>query len=132
MARPFKPIDWNTVETMIEAGCTASEISACFRIDPTNFYDRFNDKYGTNFTTYASHVRCAGLGNVRRAQYEKAMEGNVQMLTILGREWLGQEKEQKQRSQADEARLDALINQLEALRSSSNIATSNNKTEDKS
>jgi hypothetical protein len=132
MARPPKPIDWNLVERKMEAGCTATEIAWDFRMHIDTFSERFKQEYGKYFTEYAGNFHSVGKGNVRHQQYERAMDGNTQMLTILGREWLGQEKEQKQRSQIDEDRLDALLNQLQSLRSSSNQATNNNNKEDKS
>jgi hypothetical protein len=130
--RPCKPIDWDIVESMIEAGCTMTGIAAKFRINHTNFSDQFVKRYGMLFTEYATQLRGAGVDNIRHTQYVKALEGNTQMLTILGREWLGQEREQKQASQSDSDRLDSLISQLESLRSSSNHATSSKTMEDKS
>jgi hypothetical protein len=130
--RPCKPIDWEIVESMIEAGCTLTGIASRFRIDPTNFSDQFVNRYGVLFTYYAAKLRCTGIDNIRHIQYQKALEGNTQMLTILGREWLGQEREQKQASQSDSDRLDSLISQLESLRSSSNQAKINKSTDDKS
>jgi len=92
MARTPKPIDWDEVDLLIEAGCQQQEIAAIFRIHRDNFHDRIVEKHGKCFTEYASHIRCAGLANIRKVQYDKALEGSVQMLTLLGEEWLGQGK----------------------------------------
>lgn len=132
MARPLKPIDWDLVERKMQAGCTASEIAWGFDMHIDTFSERFKQEYGGYFTEYKGNFRDVGKGNIRHQQYERAMDGNTQMLTILGREWLGQEKEQKQRSQVDEDRLDALLNQLQSLRSASKIDTNNNNNETKS
>lgn len=93
--RPPKPIDWDVVERKMEAGCTEKEIIALFDIDRNNFYDRFFDEFGTNFTTYASYLHSIGDGKIRETQYEKALEGNTNMLILLGRERLGQGQEAK-------------------------------------
>jgi len=90
MARPPKPIDWDRVERKMEAGCTAVEISSHFRIHPTTFVYKFKEKYGDCFTNFSSDFHSDGKGNVREMQYEEALEGNTQMLVLLGKLWLGQ------------------------------------------
>lgn len=88
--RPQKPIDWDKVEKKMEAGCTATEIAAHFHVDLKTFIYKFQEKYSDNFTNIAPNFHSGGKGNVREKQYDEALEGNTQMLVLLGKLWLGQ------------------------------------------
>jgi hypothetical protein len=90
MARPKRVIDWNVVEQRMEAGSPAKEIAATLRIEINTFYDRFKKEYGCGFADYADDFHSAGKSNIRHIQYLKALEGNIPMLQILGKHWLGQ------------------------------------------
>ncbi len=97
MGRPKKEIDWKIVEKKIEAGCSAKEIAGSMcNID--TFYDRFKEEYGKSFSDYSDDFYYEGDGNIRFTQYMKALSGNINMLTLLGRERLGQGKEQEKNS----------------------------------
>ena len=89
MARPLKDINWDMVEKKMEAGCTAREIygNVC---DEDTFYRRFKDKYGCSFGDYAGQSYQIGNGNLKFAQYMRALAGNNPMLQLLGKERLGQ------------------------------------------
>jgi hypothetical protein len=100
MARPPKPIDWDLVERKMQAGCKATEICWDFGINKDTFSDRFKAEYGVYFSEYSANLHNVGKGNVRHQQYERAMDGNTQMLTILGREWLGQEQDKDNKTTA--------------------------------
>jgi len=88
--RPRKEIDWDRVEKKMESGCTLVEIASHFRMCPTRFGERFKEEYGENFTSFLSNFHSDGKGNVREKQYEEALDGNTQMLLLLGKLWLGQ------------------------------------------
>jgi len=91
LARPEKTIDWNIVEKRMQANCKASSIAYLFGIHINTFYVRFIQEYGESFCEYLGKMHAVGKENVAFKQYEKAIdEGNVQMLTLLGEEWLGQ------------------------------------------
>jgi hypothetical protein len=90
MARPKKEIDWDRVERKMQAGCTLVEIAGHFRIHPDHFCVRFKEQYGDVFTSFLSSFHSDGKGNVRETQYEEALDGNTQMLLLLGKLWLGQ------------------------------------------
>lgn len=94
MARPKKTIDWQLVEKRMEAGCTAKEIAACLHADIDTFYRRFKEQYGKSFGDYSVEFYSIGDANIRALQYAKAMNGNLQMLFFLGKERLGQGKEE--------------------------------------
>ncbi len=90
MARPKKEIDWERVDELMEVGSPAAEISDQFDINHNTFYERFKEHYGFNFQDYRMRFHSIGKANLRRSQYEKAIEGNTQMLTLLGKLWLDQ------------------------------------------
>lgn len=92
MGRPRKEIDWNVVEKKMECGSSAQEIISNFDINDDTFYRRFEQEYGHGFQSYKGKMHCVGKSKLREVQYEKALEGNTQMMTLLGREWLGQDK----------------------------------------
>lgn len=98
MARPEKEIKWEVVEKRMECGSSAKEIAGALRIDLDTFYGRFKKKYGKSFGDYSASFTECGRGNVRFTQYMKALSGNVNMLMILGKEWLGQGKEEVKES----------------------------------
>jgi len=97
MARPKKEINWEIVEKKMEAGCSAREIAAGI-CEINTFYDRFKEKYGKSFGDYADDYYSIGDGNIKFTQYMKALSGNNNMLLLLGRERLGQGKEQEKQS----------------------------------
>lgn len=88
--RPEKPIDWEYVDVLLEAGCTGSEIASVFNIHAETFYDRVKDKYGMLYTNYAGIVRQRGDTLLRKAQYEKALDKDNTMLIWLGKHRLDQ------------------------------------------
>jgi len=95
MARPKKEINWELVEKRMEAGCTAREITAAVRVDLDTFYNRFKEQFGKGFGDYSDDFYSAGDANLKFTQYMKALSGNNNMLMLLGRERLGQGKEQE-------------------------------------
>jgi AraC-like DNA-binding protein len=95
MARPKKEINWEIVEKRMEAGCSGIEIAATLRIEENTFYWRFKEQYGKSFQDYKGNLHSAGDSNIKFTQYMKALSGNVPMLTLLGRERLGQGKEEE-------------------------------------
>lgn len=98
MSRPLKEINWDIVEKRMESGCSAKEIAAAHRIEINTFYDRFKRQYGRGFADYADNYVESGRGNIRFTQYMKALSGNVNLLLMLGKEWLGQGKEEVKES----------------------------------
>ena len=94
MARPLKEINWDLVLKKMEAGCPAKEIYSGM-CDEDTFYSRFKKEFGRAFSDYSGWMNNVGIGNLRYAQYAKAMQGNNQMLTLLGKERLGQGREEE-------------------------------------
>lgn len=90
MARPEKPIDWDRVDKLLQAGCFGTEVASHFDIHPSNFYDRVKDRYGMNFTDYSSSLRQKGESILREKQYDLALSGDRVMLIFLGKTRLNQ------------------------------------------
>jgi hypothetical protein len=101
MARPLKEINWDVVEKKMEAGCSAKEISANL-CDLDTFYRRFKEKYGMSFADYTDDFYSVGDGLIKFTQYMKAISGNIPMLQLLGKERLGQGKDQERVPDNDE------------------------------
>lgn len=93
MARPKKEINWDIIEKRMEAGCTAKEIWGDGDMD--TFYRRFKEHFGKSFGDYKDEYYSVGNGNLKFTQYMKALAGNTNMLTLLGRERLGQGREEE-------------------------------------
>lgn len=102
MARPKKPINWDVVEKRMEAGCSAKEIAASIPVEINTFYDRFKEEFGCGFGDFADTFCSAGDGNLRYTQYMKALSGNLNMLMFLGKERLGQGKDEVMKSPYEE------------------------------
>lgn len=90
MGRPKKTINWRVVKERIEAGNSANSIASAHQIDRMTFYKRFQEEFGMTFTEYSCIGKENGKANIAHTQYIKALQGNCQMLTLLGQEWLGQ------------------------------------------
>lgn len=90
--KPHKPIDWEKVDRLIEAQNKAVEIAGHFGLSDERFCERLKEKYGITFTAYSAAIYSKGKSNLRTRQYQKAMEGNVQLLIRLGEVYLDQAK----------------------------------------
>lgn len=93
MARPFKEINWDVVEKLIENGSSGIEIAGKFKIDENTFYRRFQKQYDCRFTDYAGIGSQGGKADIRSMLYAKAINnkapGNAQLLMFLARCDLG-------------------------------------------
>lgn len=93
MGRHKKEINWNIVEKQMEARCTLKEIAGALRVDEDTLSKRFKEQYGKYFSDKSGEFQSAGAASLRFTQYMKALSGNIPMLTLLGREVLGQGKD---------------------------------------
>lgn len=88
--RPHKEIDRKQFENLCGIQCTRDEICAFFEVSDKTLAAWCKRTYGKNFSAVFAEKRGLGKISLRRAQYEKAMEGNPTMLIWLGRQYLGQ------------------------------------------
>ncbi len=93
MSRPPKEINWEQVLLRMQSRSTAAQISQYFNIDTDTFYRRFKQEFGCGFQDFAAREKECGASNISYMQYTKALKGSEKMLTLLGREWLGQGEE---------------------------------------
>lgn len=98
MARPEKPIDWDRVDALLEAGCIATEISSHFNITNPTLYDRCMKKYGVTFTDYCAEKKKKGDSLLKEVQFQKALSGDNTMLI-----WLGKNRLKQKENPEDEA-----------------------------
>jgi len=94
MPRQKREINWEIVEKRMESGCSGIEIAGALRIDSDTFYRRYRQQYKKRFADNTASLYSAGDGNLKFTQYMKALSGNTNMLTLLGRERLGQGKDE--------------------------------------
>ena len=117
--RPPKPIDWELVDQLLEAGCDGVEVAAEFDMHPQTFYDRVRKEYGMIFTEYAGTKHSKGKGALRLEQHKKAFnyktKGSTQMLIWLGKVRLGQrEPEPIKEKPPNDDKIDSLLSQYKA------------------
>jgi hypothetical protein len=111
----FKEINWKEVERRIEVGSSGLTIAKCLRIDPDTFYKRFEEQYGVRFKDYTNGLSDCLPANILLRQYIKAMEGNVEMLKLLGRENCGQGRDEDPASRKLAEKFDETILHLSNL-----------------
>ena len=80
--RPPKPVDENIVFELARLMCTNLEIAGILRIS--------HDTLTRNYKDILDEGRSDAKVCLRREQFRKAMEGNVQMLIFLGKQYLNQ------------------------------------------
>lgn len=132
--RPPKPIDWQRVDELLEAGCHGSEIAPHFDMHPDTFYAQVQQKYGKVFTEYAAEKRQKGESNLREVQYKRALRGENTLLIWLGKNRLNQ-KENPDQGQIDPKTIEqfkAIMEMLQQAQSASNNALSNINNAEKS
>ena len=134
MARPERTIDWEQVDRMLEAQCTAKEIAGTLGMHVETLYDRVKSKYGINYTDYSEKLSSRGLFLLRAAQFKKALSGNPQILTWLGKQYLKQSETPADASVSEiiNSQYEDLMYQLKSLQSERNIADSSIRSEQKS
>jgi len=88
--RPPAPIDWKTVDRLLQAGCLGTQIAARLAIRPEVLYDACQREHKANFTEYSAQKREHGETLLLEKQMEAAMKGDKTMLIWLGKQRLGQ------------------------------------------
>ncbi|GEM_PF-2280449 len=86
---------WDRIDKMLEAGCLGVEIAASFGMSKEYFYKLMKIKYRENFNDTRNEKKYKGDAQLRIRQYDLAMKGDRQMLTILGKDRLSQVEKQE-------------------------------------
>jgi hypothetical protein len=97
-----------TFRTLCGIFCDRDEVCAVMRVDAADLDREVAEAFPDTPTFDAAFRRYSaeGRANLRRAQYKAACDGNIQMLTWLGRAYLGQESAayKPKQSRADKAK----------------------------
>jgi hypothetical protein len=138
MGREPKPIDWDLVDKLLEAGCTGTEVAPYFNIHADTLYRRIQEEYGVTFTVYASEKQEKGNACLRHIQYLKAIgeltSGDNVQLVWLGKNRLKQKENPTELSISPETtkNFNTLMNQLDkaqqALKSEENSNSADSKS----
>ena len=95
MARPRKEIDFNEFEKLCAMQCTAEEIAGWFSVSVDTIERRVKEHYDCGFAEIFKEKRGTGKISLRRAMFQKAIEGNTAMLIWLSKNYLGMSDKQE-------------------------------------
>lgn len=83
--RPKSDINWAIVDSLLEAGCSGAEISANLGINPATLYDRCQSDHKRMFSEYSQEKQSKGDSLLRKAQFDKALNGDNTLMIWLGK-----------------------------------------------
>lgn len=81
-------IDWDIVDSLLEAGCDGVHVAAYFGIHPDTLYNRCKDEKGSDFSTYKAEKRAKGDLKLFVAQFDAAVKDKDRGMMI----WLGKQR----------------------------------------
>lgn len=88
---PLSGDQWELFDFLCSIQCTQAEIAEAFDCSIDTLARRIKDKYKQDFAVIYEQKRGAGKISLRRAQWQKAVEGkDTTMLIWLGKQYLGQ------------------------------------------
>ena len=91
MGRPLKEIDRTQFEKLCGMFCKKREIWSFFDVSEDTLEKWIKRNYdGRTFTEVYEEKSDLGRISLRRAQFQKAMDGNVPLLIWMGKQHLGQ------------------------------------------
>lgn len=88
--RPRAHIDKQTFDNLLAIGCQLRECAEVLGVSEDIIESWCKHEQQLSFLDYRRQKASKGHANVRRKQYEVAMDGNVSMLIWLGKNWLKQ------------------------------------------
>ena len=89
-----KHIDWDKVDSLLQAQCFGVGISQMLGIHENTLYERCKDEKGMDFGDYSALKKAEGLELLRAKQFDSAMSGDKAMQIFLGKNYLGQSDKQ--------------------------------------
>ncbi len=98
---PTEQADFDNFEALLKMQCTLEEVAAFFDCDVKTIQARVEEHYGMKFSQVSSIKRDAGKISLRRAQWNKAIGGNIPMLIWLGKQYLAQSERIQEVSRGD-------------------------------
>ena len=92
--RPKAKLDWEKIDELLVAGCSGAEIASFFGLNKATIYDRCLTDKGIPFSEYSQRKYEKGDSLIRKAQFNKALDGDNTMLVWLGKNRLKQRDKQ--------------------------------------
>ena len=92
--RPESKIDWEKLDSFLEAGCSGAECAHYFGCHPNTLYRQVDEKYGCNISAYSQEKKAKGDVMIRDVRFRKALEGDNTMLIWLSKTRLGESEKQ--------------------------------------
>lgn len=90
LGKPPIILDWDYIAKLCQCGCSGKEVADWIGVSCDTLYERCCRDNGMLWTRFSSMHKHRGDGNIRRRQYEVAMDGDRVMLIWLGKQRLGQ------------------------------------------
>lgn len=85
------PIDWKTVDSLLEAGCSGIQVAGYLNINQETLYDAVVREKKMSFTDYSVKNRAKGDSLLLAKQFESAIKDkNISMQIWLGKQRLNQ------------------------------------------
>lgn len=97
VGRPRHNINWSTVEQLLAAHCTGTEVAETLGIHPDTLYNQCKEEHGMSFTDYSARKRQKGTTALKVKMFEQALgrapeqKGvpNLTMLIWLSKNYMG-------------------------------------------
>ena len=98
MGRPTKNIDQKEFEKLCSFFCTKREIASFFEVSEDTIERWCKKTYKQTFAVTYDQKSDGGRISIRRAQFQKALSGNIALLIWLGKQYLGQAEKIEEKS----------------------------------
>lgn len=85
----MKKINWDTVQSFLQAGCTQKEISSILEISHTTLKEKCMAVHDIPWKEYAEKYKSQGDGKLRCKIYGQAMKGDKNLLIFMAKNRLG-------------------------------------------
>ena len=108
--RPKKKIDWDEVDSYLNAQCNGTEIAGIIGMHPNTLYNQCKEKYNITFTDYSRQKKNQGIEMLKAKQYNMAMNGNTSMAIWLGKQHLNQSENGIKEVDKDNSKLEIIVN----------------------
>ena len=92
IGRPKIEIDVDQVKKMFALFCTGREVAEIIGVCYDTLEKRIKEATGDSLSDFIKKSQAEGKKSLRKAQYDKAIEGNTTMLIWLGKQFLGQKE----------------------------------------
>lgn len=93
VGRPKKKLsvtDWEKIELYLKSGATQKKIAAAFSMSTVTFRIHCEERYGEKYHDTCESFTQTGQLLIEATQFQKALQGNVQLLIWLGKIRCGQ------------------------------------------